>query len=82
MANWMRAHDLMHRVYEEMCYYPNGITAYKMAHLMGYSTSHMRVVLNKMVAEFPAYVAYIEDEYRGMKRKTYFAIDQSEEETE
>jgi hypothetical protein len=42
----------------------------------------MRVVLNKMVAEFPAYVAYIEDEYRGMKRKTYFAIDQSEEETE
>ena len=73
MGNWMRADDLMHRMYETLCEYPQGMTAYKMARRMGYSHSHMRVILNRMVELYPAFVGYTEDTHRDMVRKTYFA---------
>lgn len=63
----------MHRLYEILCEYPQGATAYKLARRMCYSHSHMRVTLNRMVLEYPSHVGYIEDSHRGMTRKTYFA---------
>lgn len=69
----LKRHELKALIYETLLTYPQGATAHSLARHLNYNHSHIRAVLNEMVAAYPEFVSYTEDEHRNMVRKTYHA---------
>ena len=63
---------LYQRVYDHL-YNTDGLTVYALARKTGYSVTHMRTIMNEMVALYPNFIGVTHDTYNNMPRKTYYA---------